>query len=593
MADETGIRHQLLQQIAHICVEQGVRNVIISPGSRSAPLTTAFARHSDLCCRVVIDERAAAFVALGLAQQSGMPTILVCTSGTAALNYSPAVAEAFYQRVPLLLFTADRPPEWIDQQDNQTLHQAGLYEPHVRGSFALPVSVAHPDAQWHAARIVSEAVQRSQHPTSGPVHINVPLREPLYVAKDAPLPAPQSPRIIRRLPARSQLDAADRESLLDTWRTAQRKLIAVGMHAPDPQLNRTLRALSADPGVAVIGDITANIFPAGTELAHADAILGTRRDETLCTLAPDLLVTLGGPLVSKYLKLFLRRHRPPQHWHVDNAGAVVDTYQALTHVIPADPASFLAHLQRDNVTEGMQTGGEAATDYRDAWWQREMQARTLLHEFFATAPFGEFQAVYRILQALPPSAQLQVGNSMAIRYVNFIALTAPAGVAPAMDQPGPRTVYANRGVSGIDGTVSTAVGAALATDDLTVLITGDLGFFDDRNGLWHDHVPDNLRIVVLNNHGGGIFDLIDGPDRLAAAERETFFLTPQPLTARRTAADHGCDYVSCARAAELDRALDTFWQPRPRAAILEIETDMAVNTRVFQEFKERLATNDE
>ncbi len=192
------------------------------------------------------------------------------------------------------------------------------------------------------------------------------------------------------------------------------------------------------------------------------------------------------------------------------------------------------------------------------------------------APFGEFVAVYQVMQALPADSRLQLGNSMAVRYANLIGHALGAG---------PRRVNSNRGTSGIDGTVSTAVGAALATTEITTLITGDLAFFYDRNGLWHDHVPANLRIVLLNNHGGGIFKMIPGPSQLEPAETERYFVTPQPLTAERTAADHGCGYVRCDSADGLAAALTTFFAPSDRAQILEIETNMQVNTNVFHDFK--------
>ncbi|MEZ4659617.1 MAG: thiamine pyrophosphate-binding protein [Caldilineaceae bacterium] len=183
MSDELNIRQQILAQIAQACVEHGLRDFIIAPGSRSAPLTATVVQHPDLRCRVVIDERAAAYVALGLAQQSGAPVGLICTSGTAALNFAPAVTEAFYQQIPLIVFTADRPPEWIDQQDNQAIHQRELYAPHCRGFFELPVEYGHADAQWYALRLISEAFQAALGPVRGPVQINAPLREPLYGAQ--------------------------------------------------------------------------------------------------------------------------------------------------------------------------------------------------------------------------------------------------------------------------------------------------------------------------------------------------------------------------------------------------------------------------
>ena len=199
--------------------------------------------------------------------------------------------------------------------------------------------------------------------------------------------------------------------------------------------------------------------------------------------------------------------------------------------------------------------------------------------FLEAAPFGEFQATYDVLAALPPGSHLQLGNSMPIRYANFIG-----------PRPGhtPASVCANRGTSGIDGTVSTAVGAALATDTLTTLLVGDLGFFYDRNGLWHAHLPPNLRIVVLNNHGGGIFDIIDGPNRLPADLRTTYFLTPNPLSARRTAEDHGLRYYHAADRATLQSHLPAFFAAGG-PALLEIESDLPANTQVFNDFKALIA----
>ena len=173
---------QPVVNIAEICARKGVENVVLSPGSRCAPLTIAFARHPKLTVRTVSDERAAAFIALGMAQTTGKPTVLICTSGTAALNYAPAVAEAFFLQVPLLVLTADRPPEWIDQLDGQTIRQQQVYGQHIKRSFDFPVALENPDAVWHTERMVSEALNEAVAYPAGPVHINVPLREPFYPA---------------------------------------------------------------------------------------------------------------------------------------------------------------------------------------------------------------------------------------------------------------------------------------------------------------------------------------------------------------------------------------------------------------------------
>jgi 2-succinyl-5-enolpyruvyl-6-hydroxy-3-cyclohexene-1-carboxylate synthase len=565
-------KFQTLANLADLCARHGLREIIVSPGSRSAPLTMAFARHPHLRCRVVMDERAAGFIALGLAQQTQTPVGLVCTSGTAALNYAPAVVEAFYQHVPLLLFTADRPPEWIDQQDGQAIHQPNIFGPHCRAGFELPVDVLHPHAQWHAGRIISEAFHRATGPLPGPVHINVPLREPLYPAPGQQFDPQPGLRPIRALPPHPTLSAADWQAVTSTWQQAGKKLVVGGMQPPQP--GDGLAALMADPAAAVIADLTANLHQRGAAacLPQWDMALGRKPAQTLAGLAPDLLVTFGGPVVSKYLKLFLRQFKPAEHWHLSPGGEMIDTYQSLTRVIPVEAGTFFDTLAR---TAPAPAGGST---YRDSWLALESAARPHLAAFLADTPFGEFKAVQMVLQALPEPSRLQLSNSMPIRYANFIGL-AGRDVA----------VHCNRGASGIDGCVSTAVGAALATDQLTTLITGDLAFFYDRNALWHRHVPANLRVVLLNNHGGGIFKLIDGPANLPPAELEEYFFTPQPLNARRTAADHHCDYFACDNAAALQQHLAEFFKPGPRPALLEIDTDSAVNTAVFQQFKAMLA----
>jgi 2-succinyl-5-enolpyruvyl-6-hydroxy-3-cyclohexene-1-carboxylate synthase len=576
-------RSSVLHAIAQLCVDKGITDFIVAPGSRSAPLTTALAQQAGLCCRVIYDERAAGYIALGLAQQSGRPVGLVCTSGTATVNLGPAVVEAFYQGVPLLVLTADRPPEWIDQQDNQAIRQRGLYEPHVRASYELPVEMGHPDAAWHGLRVLNEAIDLARGPLPGPVHVNVPLREPLYpelarpeIGQSREGAGPSGDVLVRRIdvmPARPQLTERAWDDLLEGSRLATRKLIVAGMYTPADELRSALGSLSGRPDVAVIADITANLFPDGTPLHHGDAILGTKQPETLRRLEPDLVISFGGPVTSKYVKQFLRNSGAP-HWRIQPAGVAPDTYQTVTHVLPVQPADFFAELDRRTVAL------PAAPGYAASWHQLEVAAAPRIDGFLARADFGEFRAVQQFMAALPASSRLQLGNSMPVRYANLIGCVPGTVLA---------SVNSNRGTSGIDGAVSTAVGAALAGDGLTTLLVGDLGFFYDRNGLWHGHVPANLRIVLLNNHGGGIFDIIDGPNRLPAGLHQTYFLTPQPLTAARTAADHGLDYRHAVDAASLEAALATFFAPGPRPALLEIETDMAVNSRVFRQFKELIA----
>jgi 2-succinyl-5-enolpyruvyl-6-hydroxy-3-cyclohexene-1-carboxylate synthase len=580
--------HPLVEQLVATCVAKGVRDFVIAPGSRSAPLTIALSAQADITRRVVYDERAAGYIALGLAQQLGRAVGLVCTSGTAAVNFGPAVVEAFYQRIPLLVLTADRPPEWIDQQDNQAIHQRALYAPHVRASFTLPLEDGHPDTTWYVQRIASQAVDLAQGWEPGPVHVNVPLREPLYPPpghRPAPLAAPP----LQVMAAAPTLHEDAWAPLLAQWQGFQRKLIVAGQHPPDsPLFDALSKLLAADPSAALFADIAANLHVLAQGSSQRDLALGSSDPATLDALRPDLIVNFGGQVTSKYLKKLLRGYEVPL-WHVRPSLVAPDTYQALRTVIPSQPAAFFTQLverlrsggRRENdATQRRARGDGAALDYANTWKKMETQGAAGLAELLASEPFGEFAAVEQVLAALPAGTQLQLGNSMAIRYANF------AGLHPARL---PGRVDSNRGASGIDGTVSTAVGTALANPAaLTLLLVGDLGFFYDRNGLWHAHVPPNLRIVLLNNHGGGIFDIIEGPDRLEDAVRRPFFLTPQPLTAARTAADFGLRYWQVDTAETLAAALPDFFDAKAGPALLEVESDMAVNRQVFQAFRAML-----
>ncbi|MFQ5649189.1 MAG: 2-succinyl-5-enolpyruvyl-6-hydroxy-3-cyclohexene-1-carboxylic-acid synthase [bacterium] len=557
---------QRIVNIAELCSQKRIRHVVISPGSRSAPLTLAFSRHPKMRCETVVDERSAAFVALGIAQQSDTPVVLICTSGTAALNYGPAVAEATYQHIPLLVLTADRPPEWIDQNDGQTIVQHQLYAPHCRAFFELPVDDHDPSAKWHTERILCEAINRCLWPIPGPVHVNVPLREPLYPVDE--LTYDKNPKIISQAQPEMALPGKAWSELLSGWRQARKKLIVAGLQKPVPGLCEQLHALQQDPGVVFLSDVTGNCQAAQT-VAHSDMILSTDSDDLLAELQPDLLITFGGPVVSKSLKLFLRRFRPRAHWQLQRGPNAVDTFQSLTQILPVEPPYFVQELLAR--TGAPQTS--SGPTYRAVWQQKETTAQDHLARFLRPALFSELSAMRSVLRHLPPESHLQLGNSSIVRLANFISL---------VDKPGVR-VNSNRGTSGIDGTVSTAVGAALATHMITTLITGDLAFFYDRNGLWCKTLPANLRIIIFNNGGGGIFRILDGSRTLP--ELTDHFEVAHNLTARNTAADHNLDYFWCDSKASLQQHLSAFFADSERPAILEVAFNKMVNSEMFLRFK--------
>lgn len=567
---------QAVYNVAEICARHGITDVVLSPGSRSAPLTLAFVRHPGLTVRVVPDERAAAFIALGLAQAQRRAVALICTSGTAGLNYAPAVAEAFFQHIPLVIFTADRPPEWIDQLDGQTIRQRNLYGAHAKGAFDFPVNTAHADEKWHSARIINEAINLAHAAPAGPVQVNVPLREPFYPKAGEVIEYEHDVRIFGELTAAPVLPAAVVAGLGQQLRTAGRVLVVGGQNPANAALRAALAAFAAAYQVPVVGDVIANPpEPAGLMIGHQDVFLAGLSAAAKAELRPDLLITFGKSLISKSLKLFLRAAAPAQHWHLEAVGPVADTFQALTQIIRVEPADFFAQLAALPAPEPGNSPVESPAEVR-AWLPAEKAAVGFLTDFFATAPpaFNEFSAFRPILAALAANTALHLANSMAVRYANILGLPAGRQIE----------VFANRGTSGIDGCTSTAVGAALAHPDRpVVLLTGDVAFFYDRNAFWHNYPLPNLRVVLFNNHGGGIFRIIDGPRQ--QPELDEFFEIRQALTAENTARDFNLRYFPVSSFEALDTALSVFFAPEGGAALLEIFTDSKTNAAFFEQYR--------
>ncbi|MFD2247818.1 2-succinyl-5-enolpyruvyl-6-hydroxy-3-cyclohexene-1-carboxylic-acid synthase [Pontibacter ruber] len=559
---------QPVVNIAEICAQKGVENVVLSPGSRCAPLTIAFARHPKLIVRTVSDERAAAFIGLGMALTTGKPTVLICTSGTAALNYAPAVAEAYFQQVPLLILTADRPPEWIDQLDGQTIRQEQVYGRHIKNSFSFPVDLLHPDAVWKSERLISEALNEAVAFPAGPVHINIPLREPFYPAPGEEIRFDAQVKVIEEETNTFELNRQQAETLQQELQKYSRILVVAGQDNYKPELLESIKAFSGASGAVVVGDLIANVHELPEVIRYQDAILACPDEEKLRVLQPDLLITFGKSIISKSLKLFLRKYKPAAHWHLQPAGQVADTFQALTRIVRCAPAAFFEAM-------AVRKGSEAS-NYTSAWSNIAERAAGFLKTYTAEADYSELTAVERVLQYLPQQSNLHLANSMAVRYANIL------GLAPEQQIE----VYANRGTSGIDGSTSTTVGCALTSSAITTLLTGDLAFFYDRNGLWHNYLPANLRIVLLNNHAGGIFRLIDGPKQ--QPELEEFFETRQNLNAENTARDFGMNYTSCNSLTELEQALPAFFAAEAGTGILEIFTDSKANATEFAKYKQAL-----
>lgn len=556
--------------MAEICYRQGVRHVVISPGSRSAALTLAFARHGGFRTHVCMDERSAGFIGLGIAQQTGVPAVLICTSGSAAYNFAPAVSEAFFQQIPLLVLTADRPKEWQHQYDGQTIYQTAIFGQHVKRSFEVSPDYQHPDVPWAINRITNEAVNLAALMPAGPVHINVPIREPFYPGSGEQFRPSHNVRIIQRQAKSVAWPQTVWEELLDEWERAPRILLAAGQHKPDPGLNAVLNRINQAWQIPVLGDCIANI--SGEEfIRHHDLFLGSERAQHL---RPDLLITFGMSFLSKEFKLFIRKNPPKWHWHIGEDSFLADPFQSVTRDIPGKASNFLAELFEKLDYQSFVENADLPHDtgYLEQWLDNErIGQKSKCDQVENLSMLNDLTLIDTCFKLVENKFQLHIANSMAVRYANVLGTENTWS-----------GVFANRGTSGIDGCVSTALGAARVNGKPTLLLTGDVAFLYDRNGLLTDDLPQNLKIVVLNNAGGNIFRMIDGPGQLP--ELETYFETRHSFTAQRTCEDSSIAYFRVDKLEDCERVMQEFLH-HEGIALLEAFTDPVENTRAWKALK--------
>jgi len=559
------MRLQPIFDIAAICSKKGIKDAIVCPGSRCAPLTLSFARHPGIQTRTISDERSAGFIALGIAQQTKRPVVLICTSGTAAYNFAPAVAEAYYQRIPLLILTADRPTEWIGQWDGQTISQQNIYGDHVKRSYQLPQDYEHPDSKWAIYRTINEAANLTREGVDGPVHINVPLREPLYPQAGETISFSDNIRVTERLAAKVTLQTKAVQQLASQFEQSKRVLLVSGQGRLSINLITAINSFATAGNVAVAGDIISNLHPLPSTVRYADLFCNDDAKE----LRPDLLITTGQSVISKNLKLFLRANKPKAHWHVDEAiGAIIDPFQSVTTLIEQNPEDFFSALAKTI------KGDQERSQYVRRWRELDQKTGEVIADFFATQQSGELAFVNEVMHRVPDHTCLHLANSMTVRYANFCGL--------GDDKKGVQ-IFSNRGTSGIDGCTSTAVGHALSSETIHTLLTGDVAFFYDRNAFWNKYPAPNLRVIVLNNHGGAIFGMIDGPG--AMPEVDEYFVTNQPLTAKHLADEFGLDYRRVTDIKNVATTLEEFFKPGDRRKILEFESESKEAKDLFLRFK--------
>lgn len=546
--------------LAEIFVKKGLKHIVISPGSRNAPIIISFANNPNVTAISIVDERSAAFFALGIAQQTNKTVAIACTSGTAALNYAPAIAEAYYQKIPLLVLTADRPEELIDQGDGQTIRQKNLYKNFIKASFEISEEFNNNKDFNDAERLINKAINLTISPDCGPVQINLPFSEPIYNEIES-----HKWKVKNILPWIPLFDLREEDviSFVERWNKYGKKLLIAGMMNPNKALSHLVNKIAGDPSVVVLSETTSNLNN-GCSCPCIDRVVSTFLPEETDTFKPDLLVTFGGNVVSKMVKEFIRNNKPIEHWNIDPVDYRMNTYQCLTAAIQTEPFVFFSEINdRINPQE---------SSYKKLWQERDTRSASRHHEFLKDCDFSDLKVFETILNAIPENSQLQLGNSTPVRYTQLF-------------KTGKNLVsYSNRGTSGIDGTVSTAAGACYASQRLTTLIVGDLGFFYDSNALMNNYLMSNLRIIIINNAGGGIFRIISGPRDTTHLEK--FFETKHNWNAEYIAKNFNMPYDSARNLSELTSSLQRFYDPVffDQPAILEIFTPNEKNAEILRSY---------
>ncbi|WP_346864468.1 2-succinyl-5-enolpyruvyl-6-hydroxy-3-cyclohexene-1-carboxylic-acid synthase [uncultured Draconibacterium sp.] len=541
--------------MASLLKAKGVKHVVIAPGSRNAPLIQSFYKEFGESCLSIVDERSAGYFALGIALKTHTPVVVITTSGTAALNLAPAIAEAFYQGVPLLAITADRPAEWIGQQDNQVIHQRNIFGNNCKAGYELPVECTCSEDLWLSNRIVNEAYNKTITGKFGPVHLNVPLREPLYDE----LPVSTEHSIIETYsPAGVEIG----EDLIRTWEKSKRILIVCGQQSRDENLNAVLNQFAKDSRVVVLSESTGNI--SGENILHNPDLLFQYAEKELANLKPELVVYYGGQVVSKRIRTYLRTVSC-EFWYVSPGGLVVDTFKRLSRVIQADVTAFFVGLSK-------KVRIVSTSDYSEQWQLLAAKTSKAIELQTKNIQFSDLWVTKQIANTLQPDSILFAGNSSMIRYLQFFKNKSTE-------------VFANRGTSGIDGCISTAGGVAKVTDKTVFAVLGDLSFVYDSNGLWNKNLPANLKIIVVNNKGGGIFSMIPGPAQQVGFE--AFFQAHHPVSIEKITKAFNLDYTFCSDAESFEEAFQAFSASK-KAAVLEIETSSEINTQVFTNFVKNL-----
>lgn len=532
-------RHQHLADLGPLLKEFGVRSVIICPGSRSAPLTQLFTAHKDFQCYSIVDERSAGYVALGMVRQLQEPVVVLTTSGTAVLNLAPALAEAFHQQLPLIIITADRPSEKFTQFNNQIIDQQAPFYNYSKGFFQVPCPVSHEESHAQVMIGMERLCASALSFPHGPVHINILLDEPLY----DPLPEAGKPIDLSSSKQEEKAIVPEYPDLDGESRI----MVLAGMGSYDAEIIKELEELQAYGQVVLIAENIANL-PGEGFISRPELLLAGLEEEKKAALIPDLLISFGAQVVSKRLKLLLQA--APDLRHVEIDGNVVASIKKVQELL---------EVKQDS-------------KFREFWTQAAERAGVYAGTGLENLEYGSLLVIHKIISSAPGGAVIHLGNSTSIRYSQLL---------PTRED---LDYYSNRGTSGIDGCVSAAVGAAMVSDKLHILLVGDLSFVYDSNALWNRVFPANLKIVILNDQGGGIFRLLKGPSEMDFFE--AFSVAHHPVSPALLSESFGRESRVVQNQEELEELIPEFFTPGSSLSVLDVDTSREDNSRIFKTFLE-------
>ena len=527
-----------------------ITDVVLTPGSRNAPFSISIANTPFFETYSIVDERSAAFFALGLSQQSKKPTVLICTSGTALLNYAPAIAEAYYQRVPLLVISADRPEEWIDRGEGQSIRQNNVFQNFADFSACLIADEKEGSVQNEV--IIQNTIQYLIS-NNGPVHLNVPFQEPLYEL----IECDELPSFQFEIKENSVDVLKEIGQSIELLQQAERIMVLVGQHIYD-DFSPELEEFNLLNQVVVLTETHANVniensFPCIDRLIMG---LGGNAQQMV---APDVLITVGTNIISRKIKAILRKAKP-KHIQVGVNEKPMDTFGCLEAQCNLTPQDFFNSLKEF----------ENKSDWKNQLLAIQENQINQIQTWIPSATFSDLTVFSSILNAIPNGTDLQMGNSSVVRYIQLF------------NQNKNLSYYGNRGVAGIDGSTSTAIGAAWKTKKPTLLISGDLSFHYDSNAFWNIYLPNQLKVIVMNNGGGGIFRIIDGSKDTEHLQQ--FFETSHSSKSIKGIVDlYNLNYFSAANNDELNRILPLFFEDES-VCVLEIFTHKEDNPKALDAF---------